>query len=65
MFKSVYDSFSLLEDGKTVSSRNVVFSGYLEFRTLDKVLKPFRFTNYEGCRNAVYPASAAFFILSK
>jgi hypothetical protein len=28
------------EGGKSSSFRNVVFSGYLQFRTMDKVLKP-------------------------
>jgi hypothetical protein len=38
--KRVDVTLSSPEDGKLFSVRNVVFSSYLEFLTLDKVYKP-------------------------
>jgi hypothetical protein len=39
-------SFPSPEDGNRSSLRNVVFSSYLEFRTMDEVHKPMDFESY-------------------
>jgi hypothetical protein len=47
-------SFPLPEDGNRTDFRNVVFSGYIQFRTMDNVQKPSDSECYFNTSNSEY-----------